>query len=351
MYCMKISRLTDVYQNMLNPGSISMRFIFFTLFISTAFSFLFYLTPDYNNYHLDWFLGDISLSSDFFSRIIFWGVGFLGLPEFIPVMLFLFIFLIFSSSDSILKILFSISAYPLMMNALIMPRFFSAMVVIIFSIEFVRRNEAYKCFFAFLFACGLHLAAIIFFPIVFLIRLNRYKIFYVVLVAILSAVLMSIQSILLDFYSFNYYRLSEIGLDEIEKSKVYVHYFTAFVFLFFLHKSHKFVDICRVLIASYSVGILISFFYYDLLISRVFHGLSIITLYYLVKCISVRSVSFIILTLLVSPVGLFFTLPRFGYFNMIYAFYLVFFVFMMLVFSLSFMHIKIIAQNVAEIEK
>lgn len=261
-------------------------------------------------------------------------------------MLFLFIFLISSSSDSFLKILFSISAYPLIMNALITPRFFSALVVIIFSIEFIRRNEVSKCLFAFIFACGLHLAAVLFLPLIFLIRFNRYIKFFLIFMIILCTALISLQSVLWDFYSIYHYRISEIGFDEVEKSKSYLHYFTACILLFFLYNSGKSVDICKLLIAVYSGCIIFSFFYYDLLISRVFHGLSIITLYYLVRSINVSSKSFIILTLLISPVGLLLTLPRFGYFNTIYGFYLDLFVYIMLILYLSLMHIKKIAQNV-----
>lgn len=251
------------------------------LFLS-FFAHNFIYTPDYFNYSRDWFVNSLYFDSDPFSRLIFQSIEIFDLPHetFIFLVMFLTIFIVLKIRSLTMALRFAM-CYPVFFNSLITPRFFFAILLIYSVGRMIKRSKSIIIISLLtILAISTHLASGVFIPIIIFIY-HKDKISFKTLLFFLSLLVFLIVIFYNEFiilFELHIYRTEHIGNEEEEKSRPYIHYITTTSILLLSHLIKLDPTIKKRYFLISFVVIFLSFFYYDLIISRIFHALGVLML-------------------------------------------------------------------------
>jgi hypothetical protein len=296
--------------------------IFGSILVTLIYSFGFLDTPDYLNYVTDW-MGQgytFSLISDPLARVYYSlfpnDLEYSVLAVALPLLLFLY----FSAGLKFYPTLMVLSMHPIIYGALVNPRFFFAVTIFVYSIVCCVRLRFVVSFILAIVSVSLHLGVGLLAPLLLFLFLGGFSRMSSLLILLLIAGL-----VLLGFGNLNManlfgileYRL-EYALDEGSgQAKNYLHLYFFSIFLLWVSLSKRKEDTqdCRILFLISLLGVLVclfSFFYYNLMLSRVLHGLSFISVCFAFRCFrgGAQKAS-IFLYFGCSPISLLFVYPGF----------------------------------------
>lgn len=293
--------------------------LFFMVIIVLFFSLGFQDTPDYSNYFNDW-LGEksvLNIFSDPLARI-YYSLFYKDLiSSAIAICLPLLFFLYLSARLRFLQSLLVLSMYPVIFGSIINPRFFFAVTIFSYSLIYLSSSFFIISVLMLIVALTLHLGVGLLIPLYFALFLRgRGKIsFAVSLIFVISLVLTNSFSNL-DFFSGLDYRL-EYALDGASVNKmnfIHTYFFLTLAFWMgsrsFDNKSSDFQILFFVVLFGLAFC-LSSIFFYNLMISRILHGLSFIAVIFAFRVTEFKFGKSYILFFASIPISLSFTYPGF----------------------------------------
>ncbi|OWS71982.1 hypothetical protein CBI30_03880 [Polynucleobacter aenigmaticus] len=197
----------------------------------------------------------------------------------------------------------------------------------------------------FIFAISIHLAAGIFLILLYLIYIfinKKIKFYFYVKLFILTILIIIFSEFYSDILALFDYRTKFAFITDSGESKPLLHFYYFVILFLFLHKFRYKIDkdcksILYGIITFAFVCLLISFFMYNLLLSRVLHGLSILSIFFFFRGFLSYGIPPLIFISLLFPISIYMTLSGFYFENSnLYLILLIFLFFAYLPYKFSF---------------
>jgi hypothetical protein len=293
--------------------------IFGIIIVTLIYSFGFLDTPDYLNYVTDWLGQEYSLNliSDPLARI-YYSLFPVDLEySVVSVALPLLLFLYFSAGLKFYPSLMVLSLHPIIYGALVNPRFFFAVTIFVYSIVCWSRSRFVVSSVLALVSVSLHLGVGILTPLLLLLGNFSRMGSLLILLLITGLVFLGFSNLnMTNLFSILEYRL-EYALDQGSgqaMNHLHLYFFSILLLWVSLSKPKEESQDYKILFLISLLGVLacfFSFFYYNLIVSRILHGLSFISVCFAFRCSRGNAQKASILYFGCSPISLLFVYPGF----------------------------------------
>ncbi len=300
----------------------------FLIGLVVPYACLFIYTPDYLNYVNDWFDGSLLLYSDPLARLYYMLFSEASIIHVLSILIPLLVYVGYSSHLSMCRSILVMLAYPVLYLSLQNPRYFIATILMLFALIMLIHKKLYASTLMVLLSAGFHFGSFVILPFYIYVLFKKLPLKFVIAMLLIGAF-----SIFLffyyDIYSLVEYRFEFAFENEDEKSKPYVHYITFLTLVvWFIIYDVKIPSSIRQLtiplINFYICLIAISFFWYNLIISRLFHSLGIFVVYIIVAShLNVYKTTWFCLVAFI-PVSFAFLLDGHYFSNDVAAYYYIF---------------------------